>query len=678
MVPTRRGPVRIAFTGAGPAALMLLERIVANHEVDAAGLPLHIDLIDPHEPGSGRIWRRDQSPLLKLNTLVGDDAVFTDDSCQIDGPIRPGPSLEQWIAMLRSGRVARPSWWDDTLEREVESTTTLSFPTRRLNNAYLGWAFEEVLRRKRPEVTVAWHHDRARRVEEAPGDGEATIILEGGERLHADIVVYLMGHNGSALSAESARLADFADRHGLVYIPPAFTAEADLSSIRAGSDVIVRGMGLAAVDLVVLLTAGRGGRYERVDGRLRYIASGEEPVLHLGSRRGVPYRSKITTSLAGEPVALEYLGPDFRERLAGRTGVEFDVEVLPLVIAELITGYYRELFTAHPEHVAASWAEFSSDLRRALAQPGGHRSPEFRRLIEDTVPEPEDRFDFDAFDRPLDHLPFGADGATPDTAVLHGAAEQEEDLQRRVLDHIATDLRHRTEQGYSATQGLFLTALVAFMSIAEVPREVWATGGGESRFRVSQFASARFSGFFSYLASGPPAHRLEEFLALADAGLLRFLGGHVELVADEADGRFRASGQALTEHGLVRAHATAHTLVDAWLPEANVATSDNALIRDLLRDGLRREGEGGPPAVGLGQILVTPEARLPGRRRRFAIGPYTSIFSGAFTRPGTNAISFRRFDHFARAILEDAEEFSSARNETRTVADVRDNAHSIH
>lgn len=86
---------------------MTLERLLAQHRRDTPHIPLDILLIDPHEPGGGRIWRRDQSPLLKLNTLLSDAAVFPDKSCELHGPIEPGPSLAEWIRDVRAGLIAR-------------------------------------------------------------------------------------------------------------------------------------------------------------------------------------------------------------------------------------------------------------------------------------------------------------------------------------------------------------------------------------------------------------------------------------------------------------------------------------------------------------------------------------------------------------------------------------------
>ena len=97
--------------------------------------------------------------------------------------------------------------------------------------------------------------------------GTSVDLVDGGS-VDADLVVYALGHNGRQPADQTAALIAEAARAGLTYVPPAFTADADLSALAPGQDVIVRGMGLAAVDLVVLLAEGRGGRFLR-DGRWR-------------------------------------------------------------------------------------------------------------------------------------------------------------------------------------------------------------------------------------------------------------------------------------------------------------------------------------------------------------------------------------------------------------------------
>jgi hypothetical protein len=136
---------------------------------------------------------------------------------------------------------------------------------------------------------------------------------------------------------------------------------------------------------------------------------------------------------------------------------------------------------------------------------------------------------------------------------------------------------------------------------------------------------------------------------------VRFLGGDLELVTDEAAGVFAASGSAGTDGGTVRSEATARTLIDAWLPEASAAGSDNPLLRRLVDEGRVREltvsDEHGTATTG--QIEAAPDGGLPGRPGEFALGPFVAGPSGgAFTRPGIDALPFRIHDRCARAILE--------------------------
>ena len=69
--------------------------------------------------------------------------------------------------------------------------------------------------------------------------------------------MFAVGHLDAEPDGETSRVAAAADQHaGVVYLPPAYTADLDLSPLAPGDDVIVRGMGLACVDLVALVTEG--------------------------------------------------------------------------------------------------------------------------------------------------------------------------------------------------------------------------------------------------------------------------------------------------------------------------------------------------------------------------------------------------------------------------------------
>ncbi|MFE4718299.1 FAD/NAD(P)-binding protein, partial [Streptomyces sp. NPDC056728] len=228
----------LVIVGAGPRGTGVLERIAANAP-EYAGLELDIHLVDPFPPGGGRVWRQAQSPLLWMNSQSQDVTMFTDDTVELDGPVLPGPALHEWADL--DGR---------------------AFADRQLQGAYLRWVYERSVAALPPGVTVRHHPRRALRVS-GPREGRQQVWLDGRARpLLADTVILAQGHLDAELDEEQRELGAYAREHGLVHLPPDFTADSDLSALAPGEDVLVRGFGLAFVDLMVLLTEGRGGRYE--------------------------------------------------------------------------------------------------------------------------------------------------------------------------------------------------------------------------------------------------------------------------------------------------------------------------------------------------------------------------------------------------------------------------------
>ncbi|KQQ01571.1 MULTISPECIES: FAD/NAD(P)-binding protein [unclassified Rathayibacter] len=649
----------LVIVGGGPRAAGVLERIAAN-ATDLEPGPLVVHIVDPHPAGPGRIWRWEQSPLLTLNSLAADVTMFTDSSATIDGPVLPGPSLLEWAEQVRSGRTTLDGG-DERVQREIETLRPGSFPTRRLASLYLRWFHERaVAEARRHGIVVREHRGR---VVEVGGGAEATqtVLLDSAVAIPADLVLFSLGHSGAVPSDDERLLLDAAQRHRLDYLPPSFTADADLSTLAPGREVIVRGLGLVAVDLVVLLTEGRGGRFGRdEEGRLHYRPSGREPRLIMGSRRGVPHHSKIGSTLQGAAPDLRWFTPAVAERLRsiGRP-LDFADDVWPLIAQEMLWGYYRELFTGHPERVRGSWADFAAVFERldprasVLAgslgpdpdAPQGYAVPvlgadiervladarTLTALVDDLVPGRIDRLLLPDLDRPLAGARF-ADGAA---------------LQEAVRAHLRDDLALRTRQEHSATLGLFLALLRSHFLFVDLT----AAAEWTPRSRLEDL-HGWWLGWFSSIASGPPAHRLEELLALSEAGVVEFLGPGMSVAVVE--GRFVATSTASDRIVVTSA------LIDARLPHAGVSTSDNAVLRALVAEGgaLEEIVDLGDARASTGRLLVHQDDTLlrsaTGDRsgRRYAIGPYTdSPFVGAFARPDTNAVSFRENDKVARALL---------------------------
>ncbi|MEV5387012.1 FAD/NAD(P)-binding protein [Streptomyces sp. NPDC052721] len=570
---------QLVIVGAGPRGTGLLERLAANAPELYAGPGLDIHLVDPHPPGGGRIWRQAQSPLLWMNSQAEDVTMFTDDTVAMAGPVREGPTLHEWARL--DGR---------------------TFPDRRLQGRYLRWVYERAVAGLPPNVTVHHHPHRALRVD-GPREGRQRVWLEGRSHpLPADLVILAMGHLDSELDAQQSELAVYAREHGLVHLPPDFTADSDLSALAPGEPVLVRGFGLAFVDLMVLLTEGRGGRYEGET----YRPSGREPVLYVGSRRGVPYHSKIGYDWTGDrPPLPRFLGPaEVAELLARPGGFDFRRDVWPLVEKELGFAHYHRLFTAHPGRTAMAWADFEEKYA-AAGDPA-----ETRALVAAAVPDPADRLDLTALDHPLDGVRYASHDA----------------FQDGLRGYIEEDLRRRHDPARSPDLAVFLGLLSVYGQLV----------------RLGDIGSW-WHGFFSYLASGPPGPRLRQMLALSRAGLLRFVGAGMAVTA--GDGVFRATSPTVPGFSV-----EARALVEARLPAPTVRRARDSLLRELHADGAAETADG-LLRVDPGDGRVLDRAGRP-HPRRFALGPYTDTRApGAFTRPRTGGPAFRQNDATARAVL---------------------------
>ncbi|MTD57688.1 FAD/NAD(P)-binding protein [Amycolatopsis pithecellobii] len=606
------GSCQLVIVGAGPRGVGLLERIAANAAELLPDGRLVIHLVDPFPPGPGRIWRYEQSPLLRMNSMSEDVTMFTDESVEIEGPVRPGPSLAEWVEQVRRGEIEHEPAGD--LHEEFGELLSTSFATRRLQSEYLAWVYRRTLGELPANIDVVEHRTRAVRIT------DDQVWLENGESLHADQLVLTIGHLDAVPDPAAAGLAEFAREHGLSYYPAGYTADIDYSAIPPGEHVLVRGFGLAFVDLMLLLTEGRGGRFVEQDGGgLLYEPSGREPVLHIGSRRGVPYHAKPGYRLQGEPLRLaRFFNPESIGALGD--GLNFFTDIWPLVAKEISWGYYSELWTGHPERVRLGFAEFEAEFAELAWD-----SEEMHRLIQRAVPAEEDRLNLHRLDRPLAGERF----------------ENAEEFGKHLREYIEADLARRADPEFSADLGGFMALLAVIRQFGHL------AGKLDPASQVSD-VDGWFHGFFSFYASGPPPRRLHELLALEQAGVVSFAGAEMRVITE--GGRFVASTSSFP--GTI----AARTLIEARLPEASVGLASDELVRSLRDSGLLTEElvQGLPSGRIHTQMsdgrLITADGTP--HERWYSLGPHTSTRSvAAFARPRTNAPSFRQNDATAREIL---------------------------
>lgn len=596
-------PLTIGIIGSGPRGLSVLERLAVRlNDGEAADRQIRIHVIDAVEIGSGRVWRTDQDDWFTMNTVVGQVTMYSGDPD--GGPARPGagPSLGQWIAE-RARTHGEPLLGPD------------DYASRRRYGQYQQAVFRSIADHlpERAELVPV----KARVTQASPG-------AEGGYVLELDSAPYLLevdqlllatGHPTNAPDEFERAMFDFADRHqGLAYLAGDSAADMalDTDTVRPGSTVAIRGLGLSFYDVMLSLTIGRGGSFEQdADGDLRYLASGLEPKIVTGSRSGLPIpargRNQKNPNYSHKPRFLTSASVvEARKRRveAGGSGrLRFDEDVLPLLMQE----------------VEAVRAE-------SQARAGG---------------EPLPPLDLHALARPFRGLEFA------------GPAE----FRTKLLEIMREDL-DAAQLGNS--DGPLKSALDVLRDIRNVVREAVDYGGLQPDSYVAEFQQ-KFLPVNSLLSAGPPIERVEQLVALIEAGVVEVAGPATEFTADEAAGRFRISSPQVA--GSVH-HA--EVLVDARIPTPDLHKDTSPLTAGLIADGLVSEYVLTDPVTGdvhpTGGLNVTEAPfHVIGADGRIRAGLYalgiptehtrwfTQVGSG---KPGLNTLFRRDADAIAADMLK--------------------------
>ncbi|PAZ17387.1 FAD-binding protein [Streptomyces sp. SA15] len=642
----------VCLIGAGPRGLSVLERLCASAASAPDGGPVTVHVVDPCPPGAGQVWRTDQSEHLLMNTVASQVTMFTDESVRIEGAFVPGPSLYEWARFLTLIGPMDGRRHDERVLAEARALGPDTYPTRAFYGHYLEWVFQRVTTTAPDRLTTVVHRARAVALDDEP-DGTQRVRLDDGTLLEGlAAVVLAQGHLPVRRSRRQRDLGDFAATHGLRHVPPANPADVDLSGTRPGETVALLGLGLNFFDYMALLTLGRGGRFVRRDRRERehpggpgrgggpgglvYLPSGGEPRLVAGSRRGLPFHSRGENQKGAhgrhEPAVLtDEVIEELRERSRQRGGIDFRETVWPLVAKEVETVYYTALLTA---------AGQAGDARRLrdgyLAAPPG--SPRERDVLDEFGVAAAERWDWNRIARPYAGRVFSSP----------------EDFEGWLLDHLREDLRAARAGN---VDGPLKAALDVLRDLRNELRLVLDHGGLTGRSHRRDL-DGWYTPLNAFLSIGPPARRIEEAIALIEAGVLQVLGPDVRAAADEQAGTFTVESAAVPGSEI-----RATTLIEARLPQTDLRATADPLLRGLLEAGQCRPYEVGDPegtAYETGGLTVTGapfrlvDAAGRAHPRRFAFGVPTEAVhwaTAAGIRPGVNSVTLQDSDAIARAVL---------------------------
>ena len=278
-MPADRTPLRrLAVIGAGPRGIAVIERLVAASRTEAWRGSVEVHLIDPHVDRGGAVWRTDQSRALLMNTATCQTTMYPDASCAPVLPVEGAQTLAEFL-----GREDNGGYGPADIAPRAE------------HGRYLLTVFAQAEAAADPSrLRIVRRAAEARDVT-GPLDGPQRVHLGDGEVLEVDAVVLALGHLATAPSPRSRRIAEAAERLGLLHVPSANPLEVDYTALLGRERVAIQGMGLNFYDAVGMLCEAAGGRFledPSTPSGLRYLPGGAEPQLLVGSRTGVVYRPK--------------------------------------------------------------------------------------------------------------------------------------------------------------------------------------------------------------------------------------------------------------------------------------------------------------------------------------------------------------------------------------------------
>ncbi|NUL45703.1 hypothetical protein F7P69_10935 [Cellulosimicrobium funkei] len=599
--PAPGGRFTVAVVGAGPRGTSFLERLLAvleeaeealasGREAGSAGPPvLDLVVLDPYEPGPGHVWRTGQSELFLMNT----PSFFPTVAAAGTPGLRPssvGMTFDQW-------RMAHPD--------RARVLDRMDYPPRAVYGRYLTEMYREVTSALTGRAAVghlSWRQAEVVRLEPAAG-GRTNLTLGDGGTLVADAAVLCVGHVPARLTSEQRRLEAAADQLGLDYRGPSIPCDLDWDAIPAGEDVLVRGMGLNFFDGLAQLTLGRGGRYTPTGagpGRaLDYEPSGAEPVLHPASRRGVCYLPKAELdAFVPHAVSLKYLVPEAVEALQAEHGpLDFAVHLWPLIHRDVVRAYYNALVHLRPEVLggAGPATEFLAGLVGLLEQAGRGEpvtSHQAQTLLHGYAPGMP-FLDIRTLARPFEAQVF----------------ETGEDYQREVagfLEGICAEAAAGEDSPLMVAIG---TLHAARLQVKRLVAEERITDASRRRD-----VSGWFESLVEGAASGPPLERVEQLLAAARAGLVRFVGPDPQFEPDAGRSHFTVSSPQVG--GAVQAQDVhrGSWMVEAMMPPNRVLQARSPLVTSMLADGVAVphtvEDEEGEPVPGRGFDVTERPHRL--------------------------------------------------------------------
>jgi hypothetical protein len=332
------------------------------------------------------------------------------------------------------------------------------------------------------------------------------------------------------------------------------------------------------------LTLGRGGRFVAADAGLRYVPSGNEPVIVAGSRSGMPVPARGRNQ---KPPRYSYRPRLFTPgniRSRTPTGpLDFCRDVYPWLISEVNLVYYATMLRHGAGDAAAD--EFTEEVTRAA---DGHIVPDIAAVAAGHGLGHVPPLDLDELAHPFVGRTFA------------DRAEFDDDLRASVTADLAEAAHGNVDSPLKAALDVLRDCRGPIMKMADF--------SGFNPVSHRRDFVGWYAARCAFLAAGPPAVRLQQVLALMDAGVLRVIGPRAAFAPDPDTGRFLVSSPQVAG---ARQHVD--VVIDARVPDPNLARDRSPLAKRLRERGMWTgyvNGEG-PEAFATGGVAVTTSPYHP-------------------------------------------------------------------
>ncbi|UQS86286.1 FAD/NAD(P)-binding protein [Nicoliella spurrieriana] len=549
--------MKVGIIGAGPRGLITLSHLIRNFKQTDLKT-LSIDLFDPFLPG-GQVWRVDQSNHLIMNTIATDLSLSAANDSN-------GLNLYQW-AQVAAIPFIKTHHYPAALIPLVERLAPNSYTPRVLLGVYAQWFYQQLIDHLPNGVTVNYHQTSVTNVIQT---GHQWQLSTHCTTITVDNVVLSINANVNQLTTTEQSLADYAAQNNLSYQAPAYPGDVDESHIQPHQRVIIRGLGLSFFDEVIKMTEDRGGKFiPDANGKLTYQASGNEPQIFAGSRRGVPYYPKAIELDNGYQFTPHFLTP---ERIASnrQNGKLAVAKFQQLFRHEIELVYYQlVLKQRYPQtSIDQFTAQFVNDPDGAV-QAGPF--------------QPNDLLRWELLLNPV--------AGTPITTTA--------DYQHTILNWmyaVAVD----ADAGIG--NGPLGSALSIYKDVRTTIRDLIANADFTDSDYLTQFLTS-FKPNSQFLSNGAPVLRFHQLIALMDAGIVTILGPQMNVIG--ANHKFIAMSKYYPKEPV-----SADALIEARIPRLNFATTQSEIIRGLIDNHIVQpatfsDANGNP--IPLNAIKIDPD-----------------------------------------------------------------------